>query len=570
MAKISAAKFLELVEKSNVVDTDALQTAIQEYNRTHPEKTAESLADFLNAAELTTAWQTDKIIEGRFKGFFLGKYKLLGHIGTGGMSSVYLAEHTLMRQRRAIKVLPKQRVNDTSYLARFHREARATALLDHPNIVRAYDVDAAPSDNPKGKDTHYLVMEYVDGEDLWSLVKREGPLPYATVVDCIVQSCVGLGHAHEAGLIHRDVKPSNLLIDQKGVVKVLDLGLARFSDDEEQGSLTVAHNENVLGTADYLAPEQALNSHDADSRADIYGLGCTMYFLLLGHPLFVDGTLAQRIAKHQSQMPADPRDEREDCPAELVDICFRMIAKDPEERFQTMSEVKDALEKWIAQTQSATETGEQGSDRETSGKTLPAKLAKPAPKKQSSEKTPTAAPAQAVKIVVDEQEAANQKKPVAAPAIVVDKPKSAVPASDVSTKTAKAADAEPAKAEPVKAEPVAKDSDVPVARRKSDSAITAPKDQIDLGIEAIEQANVRGSSGANRTVAELRRERNKQGGRKPILIVLAIAMVFVFVLLVSVGVMWLLSALGSQTTPTPEEDNTPRDTSCRFIESTYL
>lgn len=559
MAKISAAKFLELVEKSNLVETHALQSAIQDYNRTHAEKTAESLAEFLNQAGLTTSWQTDKLIDGRFKGFFLGKYKLLGHIGTGGMSSVYLAEHTLMRQQRAIKVLPKQRVDDTSYLARFHREARATASLDHPNIVRAYDVDAAPSENPKGKDTHYLVMEYVAGEDLWSLVKREGPLPFETVADYIAQAAVGLGYAHEAGLIHRDVKPSNLLIDEKGVVKVLDLGLARFSDDEEQGSLTVAHNENVLGTADYLAPEQALNSHDADSRADIYGLGCTMYFLLLGHPLFVDGTLAQRIAKHQSQMPSDPRDERTDCPEELVDICFRMIAKDPDKRFQTMAEVKAALDQWLARNEPAAEMTERGSERAVMAKTLPDGQKR---KATTSSSTDDQTPVSPVKIVVGDSDSATQKKPVAAPAIVVEeKPKSAEAASDVAT-------TKPTPDTP-KAEKAAHESDIPVARRKPDSAIAAPSDQLDLGIEVIENAGLRGSSSGHRTIAEMRRERNKQDGRKPVFVVIAIIAVVVLVMVIA-G--WLvISNMASPASPQPGNDtNQPRDTSCLDLETMYL
>ena len=166
------------------------------------------------------------------------------------MSSVYLAEHVLMQRRVAIKVLPKNRVDDSSYLARFHREAQAAAALDHRNIVRAYDVD-------NDGNIHYLVMEYVEGRDLQQIVKEDGPLDYAAAAEYIRQAAEGLAHAHQAGLIHRDVKPANLLVDQKNVVKVLDLGLARFTD-EDKASLTVAYDENVLGTADYLAPEQAL------------------------------------------------------------------------------------------------------------------------------------------------------------------------------------------------------------------------------------------------------------------------------------------------------------------------
>jgi serine/threonine-protein kinase len=301
---------------------------------------AEGVAERLTDAGLLTEWQCEKLMEGRHKGFFLGKYKLLDHLGTGGMSSVYLAEHVLMQRRVAIKVLPKHRVEDTSYLARFHREAQAAAALDHRNIVRAYDVDNDGS-------IHYLVMEYVEGRDLHAMVKADGPMDYPATAEYIRQAAEGLAHAHQAGLIHRDVKPANLLVDQKNVVKLLDLGLARFTTDEDRASLTVTYDENVLGTADYLAPEQALDSHGVDARADIYSLGCSMYFLLTGHPPFPDGTLPQRLMMHQKEQPPSIFKERTDAPRELVDICLRMMAKKAQDRFQTAAEVAEALADWL-------------------------------------------------------------------------------------------------------------------------------------------------------------------------------------------------------------------------------
>ena len=255
------------------------------------------------------------------------------------MSSVYLAEHVLMQRRVAIKVLPKNRVEDTSYLARFHREAQAAAALDHRNIVRAYDVDNDGS-------IHYLVMEYVEGRDLQHIVKEDGPLDYVAAAEYIRQAAEGLAHAHEAGLIHRDVKPANLLVDQKNVVKVLDLGLARFTD-EDKASLTVAYDENVLGTADYLAPEQALDSHGVDARADIYGLGCSLYYLLTGHPPFPGGTLPQRLMMHQKQPPPSIYLDRPDAPPDLVDICLKMMAKKPDQRYQSAAEVAAVLAQWL-------------------------------------------------------------------------------------------------------------------------------------------------------------------------------------------------------------------------------
>ena len=311
------------------------------------------VADRLVEAGLITRWQADRLLEGRHKGFFLGKYKLLDHLGTGGMSSVYLAEHVLMQRRVAIKVLPKDRVEDSSYLARFHREAQAAAALDHRNIVRAYDVDNEGNN-------HYLVMEYVEGRDLQHIVKEDGPLEYAAAAEYIRQAAEGLAHAHQAGLIHRDVKPANLLVDQKNVVKVLDLGLARFTD-EGKASLTVEFDENVLGTADYLAPEQALDSHGVDARADIYGLGCSLYYLLTGHPPFPGGTLPQRLVMHQRQPPPSIFLDRPDAPQELVDICAKMMAKKPDQRYQSADEVAKVLAGWLVAQGQTVESGGGGS-----------------------------------------------------------------------------------------------------------------------------------------------------------------------------------------------------------------
>lgn len=343
MATLSVEGFIDFVEKSTLVDAPILQAALDEIKANHGGELpadADVLANLLIEKKLLTSWQVEKLMEKKYRAFFLGKYRILRLIGSGGMSFVYLAEHKLMHRQRAIKVLPRRRVKDSSYLARFHLEAQATSQLDHPNIVRCYDVD-------NEGDTHYIVMEFIEGKDLNTIVKQEGPLPLELACNYIAQSAEGLAHAHEKGLIHRDVKPANLLVDTKGVVKLLDLGLALFSDTE-QASLTMEHNENVLGTADYLAPEQAVNSHRIDHKADIYGLGCSLYFVLTGRPPFPDGTLAQRIAKHQTQMPEDIRKLRADCPRDLADICMKMMQKRPEKRYANMREVATALEGWLS------------------------------------------------------------------------------------------------------------------------------------------------------------------------------------------------------------------------------
>jgi len=341
MTKV-AQGFLELVKRSRLVEEDQLQEFLSKYRGQHgdelPER-QEALAEALVEAEILTEWQAEKLLAGKHRGFMLGKYKLLGQLGKGGMSTVYLAEHILMRARRAIKVLPRDRVKDSTYLDRFQLEARAAAKLDDPNIVRAYDIDHEG-------ETHYIVMEYVEGQDLHQLVKENGYLKYTTAADYIAQVARGLDHAHAMGLVHRDIKPANCLLDTNGIVKLLDMGLARIIDDT--ASLTIDNNENVLGTADYLAPEQALNSHKADARADIYSLGCMLYFLLTGHPPFPEGSISERLMKHQIETPPSVIKDRPDVPPTLLHICEKMMLKQPDDRYQTAGDVATRLVEWLS------------------------------------------------------------------------------------------------------------------------------------------------------------------------------------------------------------------------------
>ncbi len=346
--RISGEVFLTLLKQSGLVDFDQLKRLWKEFKDQGLNiNDSKVLSDELVARNVITRWQVEKLMQGKHKGFFLGKYRLLSLLGTGGMSSVYLAEHVLMRRRVAIKVLPSQRVDDTSYLQRFHREAQAVAALDHRNIVRAYDVDK------EGK-THFLVMEYVAGQSMQELVVRKGPLDFVVAAEYIRQAAEGLAHAHRAGMVHRDIKPGNLLVDEKGTVRLLDLGLARFFDDKDEHSLTIQHDEKVLGTADYLAPEQAIDSHSVDIRADIYSLGCTLYFILTGHPPFPEGTLAQRLMAHQTKQPRSIAADRPDIDAGLLAIVDQMMAKKPDDRFQTARDTSQALTHWLMEHGGAT------------------------------------------------------------------------------------------------------------------------------------------------------------------------------------------------------------------------
>lgn len=345
--KITLDSFLAVLKRSNLLTEGQVTAALEKFRAANPTASVEAkpFAEFLVRNKVLTVWQAEKVLQGKHKGFFLGRYRLLSLLGKGGMSSVYLAEHTVMKRRCALKVLPAKRVNDASYLGRFHREAQAVAALDHPNIVRAYDVDMTQD---AGIDIHFLSMEFVQGKSLLELVQEKGLIPIRDAVEYIRQSAQGLDHAHKAGLVHRDIKPGNLLITSGGVIKILDLGLARFFNDEE-ASLTVEHDEKVLGTADYISPEQAIDSHKVDHRTDIYSLGCTLYFLLTGHPPFNTGSLAQRLIAHQTKPAPKITAERPDVPASLIAIMDKMMAKKDIDRYQTAQDVADAMAAWLKQ-----------------------------------------------------------------------------------------------------------------------------------------------------------------------------------------------------------------------------
>ena len=297
-APTTIIEFIDLVAKSNVLEKRTLDGYLQKVvGEPEPPETPKVMAQTMVRDGILTNLQAGLLLKGKWRNFIIsGKYKLLEHLGTGGMGSVYLCEHVLMRRRVALKVLPNDKVNDPVILERFYREARAVAALDHRNIVRAHDID-------HDGELHFLVLEYVDGSSLQYLVEKFGPLSIPRAVNAIRQTADGLQHAHEAGLVHRDIKPGNLLIDRLGLVKVLDLGLARFFDDDS-ANITRQHNmQSVLGTADYLAPEQALDSSAVDIRGDIYSLGVTFYFMLTGRSPYRDGSVSQKLMWHQISPP---------------------------------------------------------------------------------------------------------------------------------------------------------------------------------------------------------------------------------------------------------------------------
>ncbi|MDR2754522.1 MAG: serine/threonine protein kinase [Planctomycetaceae bacterium] len=340
---ISVTQFLDLLRRSGLIDSVKLDEALASIESEATEGQLDDVQYVVSALVkryLLTVWQVKQLLKKRYKGFFLRQYKILGHLGTGGMSSVYLAEHTLMQRRVAIKVLPRKRLEKSIYLERFIREAQAIASLDHPNIVRAYDIDHEG-------DLHYIVMEHFAGENLQKIIEKEGKITFARIANILRQTANALAYAHAVGVVHRDVKPGNILVNTQGEVKILDLGLALLDEHLYEGRITHIQEDTILGTADYLAPEQALDSHKVDARADIYSLGGVLYFCLTGHPPFPNGSVSKRLLDHQQKEPPSVLIDRPDTPEDLVFLCQKMMSKHPKDRQQSAIEVVQDFENWL-------------------------------------------------------------------------------------------------------------------------------------------------------------------------------------------------------------------------------
>jgi serine/threonine protein kinase len=333
---MTTADFIALVRKSGVVESAALDEFLGKSTESDDPR---QCANELVRAKMLTQFQAKNLLNGKYRGLMLGTYKLLQPLGQGGMGVVYLAEHTLIKRKVAIKVLPHEQALDQLNLDRFYREARAAAALDHPNIVRLYDVG-------QGGGVHFLAMEYVDGVNLQTLVERTGPLHFTQAVEYIAQAAAGLQHAHEKGFVHRDIKPANLMREKTGVVKLLDMGLARsIIDPKDELTATGEAAQAITGTADFLAPEQAL-SQPVDARTDIYSLGMTLFSLVTGQPPY-QGTTAQKLLQHQMKKLPPLSQLRATVPPALSDVVARMTAKKPGDRYQSAAEVIDALRPWL-------------------------------------------------------------------------------------------------------------------------------------------------------------------------------------------------------------------------------
>jgi eukaryotic-like serine/threonine-protein kinase len=294
------------------------------------------LARSLIRSGVMTAYQASAIQQGKSRGLLIGRYLILDKLGEGGMGVVFKAKHRLLDRVVALKILPPSFARQRSLVDRFRREMQTTARLNHPNVVSVLDAD-------QDRGVYYLAMDYIEGRDLDHVVRERGPLAVEQAIDCAIQAARGLEAAHAQGIVHRDIKPGNLILDAMGVVRVLDLGLARLvngsSTSAEAAPTNLTRSGVFMGTVDFMAPEQAEDSRNVDHRADIYSLGCSLYYLLTGRPPFEGRSLIMRIMAHQQQPPPSIRALRNDVVEPLDTAYQEMMAKNPDDRPRTMTDV---------------------------------------------------------------------------------------------------------------------------------------------------------------------------------------------------------------------------------------
>ncbi|TXT27312.1 MAG: serine/threonine protein kinase [Planctomycetota bacterium] len=331
----------ERLEASSLLASDELVRASKWLDGQPSEFDSFWAAKSLATQGWLTPFQARVLCEGRLNDLHIGNYDVLDRLGSGGMGTVFKARHRRMKRVVAIKVLSANFTDNKPFVQRFQREVETVARLAHPNIVTAHDADVCESG-------HYLVMEFIDGTDLDRLVRLRGSLSPRFVATLVLQAARGLEYAHSQGVIHRDIKPANLVLDSTGVLKITDLGLVRSTDlfegaDSQESSLT--KSGGILGTVDYMPPEQAFNPSQVDQRADIYSLGCTLFFLVMARPPYGGETPMETLLLHKQESIPSLLNLHGNMPYELDDLYKRMVAKLPDERFATMSLVIRALER---------------------------------------------------------------------------------------------------------------------------------------------------------------------------------------------------------------------------------
>jgi serine/threonine protein kinase len=334
---VTVDDFVRLVLDSHILSQDQLDDWMAQRAHILPGDSA-GVAAALVHDKVLTPYQAQVLKGGHSHGLVLGKYEILCPLGQGGMGAVFRARHRRMKREVALKVLPRDLVKSPEALRRFHREVQAAAKLHHPNIAAAYDAD-------EDDGVHFLVMELVEGPDLSSYVAEAGELPAPVAVQLTIQAARGLAHAHLQGVVHRDIKPANLVVNVQGSLKILDMGLAQLRSLGADEGVELTQMGQAMGTIDYMAPEQAVDAHSVDHRADIYSLGCTMFFLLTARPISPDGSIVQKLLWHQTAARPSLRDVCSDATEHLDMIFQRMAAAQPGERYPLMRDVVEDLER---------------------------------------------------------------------------------------------------------------------------------------------------------------------------------------------------------------------------------
>ena len=331
--------FLKTVRKSGLLEPARLDAALATAPAGQRE-TAPALADFLVRTGRLSRYQAQKLLKGAFLGLLMGPYQVLAPIGKGGMGVVYLARDQRDGRLAALKVLSPRKA-EGRMLARFRREMEISRKVNHSNVALTYDsgeYHGAP----------FIAMEYIPGKTLYRLVQAEGPLRTARAARLFAEAASGLHHAHEKGLVHRDLKPSNLMVTPHDHAKVLDLGLAIIQGEEIGDPAVVGGQGYIVGSMDYIAPEQTTDATKVDRRADVYGLGCCLYFAVSGKPPFPGGTNVDKIHCHRTQEPVPLLHLNPSLPPDFVRIVRRMTAKDPARRYPTAKAVEEDLRAWAA------------------------------------------------------------------------------------------------------------------------------------------------------------------------------------------------------------------------------
>ncbi|MBL8822092.1 MAG: protein kinase [Planctomycetia bacterium] len=333
-------QFFSVLQKSALLDEETFEIW---RNRVPMPTDARTLASVMVRDGVLTKYQGNRLLQGKYHGFVVGPYTILDLLVEGKSDASFLAWHHAMNRKVALKVVKQNLDHCKVTHERFMREARITATVNHPNIVKVFDF-------VEENGIQFLVMEYVEGKNLLQLIEANGPIAPAKAIEYICHAAAGLQHAHDQGIIHRDIKPSNLILNHKGQVKILDMGHSRFSDDETMNITKLYSPNSVMGTVEYIAPEQSLGQ-DYDYRCDIYSLGCTLFTLLAGRPPF-QGNTYQLLMAHQVDEVPSLKDFQPGIPSALQSVINRMMAKQPSARYQSATEVIKALQA-IASSRSA-------------------------------------------------------------------------------------------------------------------------------------------------------------------------------------------------------------------------